>query len=194
MSISMTLAFSHELKEATRYCATFARAKLKTFFDRHLIPDVNDPTATVTFVEFEGRTYAVTARHVIEEFRKMAIAEGSDPEGYFLPVTPGILINPPFISPPAPFMGHVPDVALRPIDQALPAHIGKTSFSLKADAVPTFPVPYALAAGFPTDEKADHSEPRSKRLAMPGVIAVAEGVGSLDADQVQFFSEIDNLP
>lgn len=185
------LSFADELKNANSYCATFARASMTDMFWRGVRARTTDPTATVTFIEFETRVYAVTARHVIEQFKTMAIQDGCDPEGYFLPAAPGVLINPPFISMPRPLIGHSPDIVMRPIDASLPASISKKAFRLEPSATPTFPVPYAMAAGYPTAEKSANSD---AGMAMTGVIAVAEGVGSADGDQVQFFSEIENLP
>jgi hypothetical protein len=123
----------------------------------------------------EGRTYAVTAWHVIEVFREAAAEDGVDVEGYFLPAKPGVGIGPPFVRAPQPWTAPRPDVALRPIDPEVPARIGKKAFELTAAPVPTFPVPYALAAGYPTMSKAVHPEPQGERLAMQCVHAVAEG-------------------
>jgi hypothetical protein len=67
-------------------------------------------------------------------------------------------------------------------------------FELKRDPVPQFPVPYALAAGFPTAAKEMRGSPRGERIALIGVHAVAAGVGSPDSDQVQFWSDISERP
>lgn len=54
----MYMTFADELKNSNRYCATFASARRATFFNRNLIPEVAGPTATVSFVTLEGRTYS----------------------------------------------------------------------------------------------------------------------------------------
>ena len=134
------------------------------------------------------RTYAVTAHHVIKGFQAQAEADGVAAEGYFLPAAPGVLIDPPFVRPPEHYPHPRPDIALRPIDRSkLPA--GKNSHKL-ARLSPTFPVPYALAAGFPTAAKETLPNSAGEQLKMVGVLAIAEGVGSLASSQVQFYSEV----
>jgi hypothetical protein len=189
-------AFADEMKCACRHCATFARANSKLIYERGLIPRPHDETATVTFIRFEGRTYAVEARHVIDIFRVQAERDGSTPESYFLPTGKGIIIEPPFIPAPPPWPWlPAPDVALRQIDDGLPAYIGKEAFELRRDIRPTYPVPYAAAVGFPTAGKQDRPRPLGKQLAMRCVYAVAQGVGGPEsADQIQFFSEIEAKP
>ena len=125
------LAFADEIKGACRYCATLARANSKLVYERGLIPRPQDETATVTFIRFEGRTYAVTALHVIDIFRVQAEREGVAPEGYFLPVGNGIAITPPFIPAPQAWLVAAPDVALRQINDRLPAYICKEAFELR---------------------------------------------------------------
>ncbi len=186
--------FADALKDAGKFCATIARARVAAFWRRRFIPQVDDPTATVTFILFEGRTYAVTAAHVVSAFESAAKTEGCYPESYFVPIQPGVCIGPPFIKPPTRFMERAPDVALRPIRVELPAYVRKRAFELNKDSAPTFPLAAALAAGFPTWAKDILTDPRGERLILRGVHAVAEGVRSLDADQVQFFSEIGERP
>jgi hypothetical protein len=188
-------AFADQLRGACSYCATFARANSQLIYERGLIPRPQDETATVTFVRFEQCTYAVTALHVIDTFRRQAERDGLAPEGYFLPTARGVLVSPPFIAAPRDWPVPAPDVALRQIDDALPAHIGKEAFELHPDVKPTFPIHYAAAVGFPTAGKKDRDEALGNRLAMQCVHAIAEGVGApSSADQIQFFSEIEAAP
>jgi hypothetical protein len=187
-------AFADELRDAGKYCATIARAKIASFWDRRFVPAADDPTATVTFILFERKTYAVTAGHVIDIFKQAAEVERCYPEGYFVPAQPGTLIGPPFVKPHPRFTDRAPDIALRPIDPALPAHVGKRAFELRKDAIPTFPLPAALAVGFPTAAKERVEDPLGERLRLQGVHAVAQGLGSPDTDQIQFWSEIPERP
>ena len=185
------LVFADEVNQAHRYCATIGRAKLENFYKRRFVPEHTDDTATVTFIKFEYHTYAVTAAHVIEAFASQADAEGVEYESYFLPTGKGISMNPTFISPPADWPDKAPDIALRKIDSRLPGYIGKEAFSLLPESMPTFPIPYAAAVGFPTLEKAKGHRPDGEHLFMPCVHAIAEGVGSSEfSDQVQFYSEL----
>ena len=184
----LLLTFADELRDAGKLCATIARAKMSEFISRRFIPRAKDDTATVSFIELEERTYAVTAHHVIKGFQAQAEADGVAAEGYFLPAAPGVLIDPPFVRPAEHYPHPRPDVALRPIDRSkLPA--GKNSRKL-ARLSPTFPVPYALAAGFPTAAKETLPNSAGEQLKMVGVLAIAEGVGSLASSQVQFYSEV----
>jgi hypothetical protein len=189
------LAFADEMQGACRHCATFARANSKMVYERGLIPRAQDETATVTFIRFEGRTYAVTALHVIDIFGAQAERDGLAPEGYFLPAGKGVAMAPPFIPPPQDWLVPAPDVALRQIDDGLPSYIGTEAFELRQDVRPTYPVPYAAAAGFPTAAKHNRAEPLGNRLAMQCVHAIAKGVAAPEyADQIQFFSEIEAKP
>src|SRR4051812_7645688 len=104
------------LNDACKFCATFARAKLANFMERRFVPRAGDDTATVSFIEFEGNTYAVTADHVIKGFKRQAGDEGIELEGYFLPAAPGATVSPPFLQPPTTLTHPQPDVALRPIN------------------------------------------------------------------------------
>lgn len=186
-------AFADEMLHAGKFCATIARARMADFHRRRFVPTPTDDTATVSFVKFDGKTYAVTARHVIEAFAAQAAAERIENESYFLPAVPGVELHPTFISPPAQWPDKDPDIALRQIDDDLPAYIGKEAFPLMREPKPEFPIRYAGAVGFPTLEK---SENKSGGVSMRGVHAIAEGVGSgEDADQLQFFSELsERLP
>ena len=185
-------SFADEMQRACRHCATIGRAKLGTFFERGFIPEATDDTATVTFINFEGRTYAVTAKHVMTAFANQAAKDGVGPESYFLPAGKGVAIHPPFVAPPGKWPEPAPDIALHKIDDDLPLRIGKEVFVLRPEVVPSFPVPYAAAVGFPTIVKATREEPGGTRLALPCVHAVAAGIPAPEyADQLQFFSEIE---
>jgi hypothetical protein len=182
-------AIAEENATACRYCATIARAKVEGFWRRGFIPEPEDPTATVTFISFQSRTYAVTAWHVIEQFQRISQAEGSEFESYFVPQGEGAGIHLPFVRPPKGWHGHQPDVAIRPIDDRLPAHVRKKAFILLPDKAPE-PVSRATAIGFPTGAKAVSTAHGGNRLLMSCVHAIADGITSYpDADQLQFFSE-----
>jgi hypothetical protein len=185
---------SDALRETHIYCATFARAKLANFSQRGFLPFPDDPTGTVTFVRIEGRTYAVTAFHVVEQLQRQAADENISLEGFHVPVNSGVNIGGPFVRPPKPMFSAEVDVALCPIDPDLPPYIGKAVYELRPDAEPTFPLAYAIACGFPTGVKASRREPEGERLLLPHVVAVAEGVGSPEGDQLQFYSELAENP
>ena len=98
---------------------------------RGLVPFANEDTATVTFLEYEGSYYAVTAWHVIEAFEKARKNAGDGAEGYLVPVDPGVVIEPPFVQVPMRLGGQEVDVAIRPISRTHIERIGqKRAFSI----------------------------------------------------------------
>ncbi len=183
-----------EVMNSCRYCATIGRFKFRVEMMRGVLPTPDEPTATVTFVTFEGKTYAVTAAHVISTFENLCGKEGIRFEGYFCPAKPGIAILGPFIQPPEDFQGRRPDVAICPVDSRLPAHIGKEAFVVVREGDATLPVAHAMATGFPTTSKENFVDGNGARLQMQCVQAVAEGVGSGGGDQLQFYSELLHAP
>ena len=194
---SRALHVAEPLARAGRHCATIARLKYRSELDRGLVPNAGEPTGTVTFVSYEGRTYAVTAAHVISTFDNLRKAEGRDLEGYHVPAKPGVAIAGPFLTPPHSdlFGGRTLDVAICPVNSSLPGRVGKEAFAIDANGDPSWPVSHALAVGFPTDSKLDLPEAGGVRLGMRCVHALAEGVGgSGTSDQVQFYSELPERP
>ena len=69
------LAFSNDLQRVCRYCATVSYIRLRRLMTNPL-PTADDLTATVTFIRFEDATYALTAGHVVKDFRA-SVAEPS---------------------------------------------------------------------------------------------------------------------
>lgn len=183
-----------ELQHAGRHCATIARLKFSDDSGRRFLPAPDEPTATVTFIDFGEKTYAVTAKHVIDIFTGLSETAGCWHEGYFVPAKPGSAILGPFITPPSPSLVglHVKvDVAICPVDPRLPGHVGKTAFKVEPSGDAQWPLTHALAVGFPTDAKADVHGPGGYRLGMRCVHALAESVGgSPESDQVQFYSDL----
>jgi hypothetical protein len=76
-------AFADEFKRACRYCATIALINLKNVPQRWLTPHATEDTATVTFIRFKDRTYAVTAWHVIDSFRRLAARDNQKTKTMF---------------------------------------------------------------------------------------------------------------
>lgn len=183
----VVFTFADELNRATRFCTTISRARMADFIPRKMIPRPEDQTATVTFIEYEGRAYAVTAWHVVTFFKCQAKKEGIESEDYFLPARPGKVLRSPFIQPLPFYPDQHPDVGIMPIPADLPAAIGKEVYRF-TDQELLDPVPYALAAGFPTDAK---YLIETGEIVLPGVILAAGGVGShKDSDQMQFDSDV----
>jgi hypothetical protein len=187
--------FADELRDSCKYCAVIGRFKYRDEMMRGMLPTSDEPTATVTFVEFGGRTYAVTAAHVIGAFEKLREKEGIRFEGYFCPAKPGVAIVGPFVQPLEDFQGRRPDVAICPVNSDFPARIGKRAFVVANGNEPKFPVSHAMATGFPTAGKWDVVKSGGVTLRMQCFEAVAEGIGnSGDSDQIQFYSELPQRP
>lgn len=187
--------FADELQRACQYCATIGRADLQRFFDRGLVPRHTDATATVTFIRVEHQAYAVTAGHVVRAFDRQSAGENRGIGPYSVPAGEGALIQPPFIWPPAAYPYRAPDLAITPISDEILGRVGKIAFELRPHPEPQYPIPYAMAVGFPTLAKAERHEPDGTRIAMQCVHAIAHGLGAPEhTDQVQFFSEIKRNP
>lgn len=184
--------FADGLKSACRFCTSLSRLTYREASNRGVIPTEEEPTATVTFIKFDGKTYAITAKHVISQFDDLATSEGHEFGGYFCPVGPGTSILGPFITPPATLDYQKPDISICPIRSELPPYIGKEAFDITPEGNASWPVEYAMAVGYPTGSKVDVSTKNGTQLAMSCARAVAEGLStsSKTSDQVQFFSEL----
>ena len=191
----MKYPINHSTMNAGQHAATIARLKFQGL-ERGLVPTAASETATVCFIKFKGRTYAVTARHVIETLNGLAEREGNQFEGYSCVQSPGVAINGPFLTPPANYPSPEPDIAICPVREELPGFINKTPFDVRPEEDAKWPISHAVAVGFPTAAKCDvKSEDGSIRLALPCVHAVAEGINSTgSSDQVQFHSELSERP
>jgi hypothetical protein len=186
---------SDTVMKACRHGATIARLKFNGL-ERGLIPDAASESATVSFIKVKGKTYALTAHHVIEVLDRLAMLDGSRFEGYACVQAPGVAIGGPFLRPPADYPYSPPDIAICPVHERLPAQINKTPFEVYPEDDATWPVTHAVAVGFPTLAKRDTQDEQGRiRLALPCVHALAEGLDSSDSsDQVQFHSEIEEKP
>lgn len=157
---------------------------------RGFVPLPSDPTATVTFVGLGDRTYAVTAYHVIKAFGCLALKDGIDGENYYIPTRPGRILHAPFVRPVPQYPLKDPDVAMMPIPQDLPALLGKEIYQLRDEVLPSA-MPVALASGFPTAAKRPAGSEPHAAIELPGVILLAEDVGSdRNSDQMQFHSQV----
>ena len=182
----------HEaVEEACKHAATLSRFKIHGM-DRMFVPEPAAPTATVSFIEVNDRTYAVTAHHVINILDGKAKDEGRVHEGFHCPQAPGVAILGPFLKAPANYP-HEPDVAICPVDARLPDHIGKVAFRVRQEDDAEWPVSHAVAIGFPTKAKRQLVNGRHEiRVALPCVRVLAEGIGSdgVAADLVRFHSAL----
>jgi len=186
--------FHDDLKDAKVHSAVLALHTFE-FGDRRFLPQPEDLTGTVTFIRYGEKCYAVTAKHVVTYLTDQA-SERKQPVRYYCPVNTGLVIRGPFVAPPREFFpDHEPDVAITPIDEAALLRIGKRPFVI-SDNDPVWPLPYAMATGFPTAEKKDvDSKFEGVQLSMGFVRAVAAGNGADGKHHsVTFYSDLDSLP
>lgn len=177
-----------DLESACKYAATLAAYPCD--LSRGFVPAEDEPTGTVTFLEIEGKTYALTAKHVVDVLNdrcmKLGIPEGS----FFAPKDPGLQIQGPFLVPPRNAAARSdPDVALRPVDSRLPGHIGKGAFVVSQSNCAPQGFLHGRAVGFPSMLKKDTEDNGSMYSAMQCVHAIAKRVHQ-SADQTIFRSEI----
>ena len=192
----MNFLVDDELLHACKHVATISRLKYHGL-DHSLVPPATSKTATVTFIEINNKTYAITAHHVIETFRNEAKEEGSSYEGYYCVQSPGKWILGPFLrAPRTNFVTAAPDIAICPIDKKRPGYINKEAFQVFAENDANWPISHAVAIGFPTNEKYDLQDSHGNlNLALSCVHAVAEESDSNGlSDQVQFLSELPEMP
>jgi hypothetical protein len=160
---------------------------------RGFVPEEGELTSTVTFLEIAGKTYAVTAAHVVDQLNKTAKKYGMPEGSFYAPKAPGVSISGPFLVPPKDLAARTPpDVALRPIPAGLPGHIGKTSFVVTADNCVSGNISHGRAVGFPTARKVDVADDHGLYSSMQCVHAVAEHVHQ-NVDQINFRSFIENF-
>ncbi|MFG9350124.1 hypothetical protein ACEP28_32375 [Pseudomonas aeruginosa] len=184
---------SHDdLAKACQFVATLCLERYRP--ERSFVPDPGELTGTVTFLEILGKTYAVTAQHVIDELERQAKEHGRMPGSYLLLQDPGPRFSGPFIQAPVDAAAIRPaDVALRPIPPDWPASIGKRAFVVtEANCAPAT-ITHGQAVGFPTLAKQDAHDNRGVRVVMPCVHAIAE-FGSANVDRVSFYSPLDKFP
>ena len=193
MRAALTYPVHEAVTEACKYAATLSRYKFRGL-DRRFVPAPADLTATVTFVQVNGRTYAVTAHHVIESFGKQARAEGIDHESYYCPQTPGVAIQGPFLRP-ANYLITPPDIAICPIHPGLPDRIGKQAFCVCEEDNAPWPLSLAVAIGFPTEAKHELQDRlHDTRVAMPCVNVFIEGRSDGKGEVARFHSRLEDAP
>lgn len=178
-----------DLDHAGKFAATLSAFSWRP--ERGFVADPSEPTGTVTFLEIEGKTYALTAEHVVDELEKFAKkSPGVALQGFFVPVGNGMPISGPFIVPPQdPAAKDAPDIALCPVARELLAAIGKEPFVVTAGNGLPGKISHGYAVGFPTGRKEDKAEPGGSRLAMQCVHALAE-YSSDNVDLIRFVSEM----
>jgi hypothetical protein len=189
----MIYEFADYFKKASRFCVACCYIE-NSANQGQPIPPAPFPVenATVTFIQYKDHTYAVTAAHVMDGFRKRILKP--DPlDGLYLMAAPGIGLSGNFLQPKAKYLGKPIDLVLQRIEKTVVTTLKKEAFDISSNPYPAA-FQTALALGYPTMEKNRIYLPEGTKLEMPCVAAFAECVTTGVGDQIQFFSEIDAWP
>lgn len=160
-----------------------------------MAPTADDPSATLTFIKFQGRTYGITSKHVVTSLRARNKKSGSQfSHTFFIALKRHHVVQDSFCIPPKDWVAPEPDIAIREIDPDFPAYVGKVAIDIDANPVPELSeVSFAVAVGFPDRLKTQRPAPFGYQLAMPCVHAVADN-HSKAGPSFTLFSELQTTP
>jgi hypothetical protein len=174
-----------------KHCATLFIVDQRA----RLAPQVDDSSATITFVRFKGRTFGITCKHVVESLRNRIV--GSNNEGshvFMLDLRKRLIVVDRFIFPRGDWISPAPDIAIRELRPNLPEYIGKVTLDVEKVSVPPLrDIKFAVAVGFPDKLKEKRSDALGDRIAMPCVHALAENISS-DGSSFSLRSELKDTP
>jgi hypothetical protein len=181
-----------DLDGASKHAATLAAHFLRP--GGGFAPLPGELTGTVTFLEIRGKTYALTAAHVIDQLDTIAMQHGMPKGSFIVPKAPGYSISGPFLQvrPGLP-SSRTPDVAIRPVNPKLITSLGKVAFVIRENSSPADNISHGIAVGYPTRSKEYVSDPHGKYVAMQSVHAIAKCTGH-SLDQFIFRSELKEWP
>ena len=172
-SANMAHTVSDEfLAKACKHCAPLFIIRQHV----NMAPTAEDPSATLTFIKFQGRTYGITCKHVLSILRDRITISGSESSHtFFVALNQHKVLQDRFIVPPGDWVTPEPDIAIREIDPNFPAYVGKVALDIDANPVPVLSeVSFAVVVGFPDRLKTQTAFPIGYQIAMPCVHAVAD--------------------
>jgi hypothetical protein len=163
--------------------------------DVEMAPTADDPSATLTFIRFGGRTYGITCKHVVASLRDRIQKSGNGfSHTFFLALERHHVVQDRFVIPPGDWVTPAPDIAIRELNPHLPEYLGKAALDLDACPVPALAeVEFAIAVGFPDRLKTQVASLLGYQLSMPCVHAVAEN-HSTTGPSFTLFSELTETP
>ncbi|MGR0188403.1 hypothetical protein [Azospirillum aestuarii] len=166
-------------KNAAIHCATLVITQ--NLRDEPGWPQLAQPDAalrngTLTFVKSGGRTYAITCQHVVQHYRDVLTASGNAGSHSMRTMLNGFYhVVDRFIQPLAQFGKDAPDIAIREINPAHIARIGKEAMDLDAMKEAPEDIRHAYAVGFPEKLKNHkYDDELGYRVSMPQVEILAE--------------------
>lgn len=161
----------------------------------NMAPTANDPSATLTFIRFRGRTFGVTCKHVVESLRNDIKVSGNQfSHTFFIALKKHHMVQDRFVIPAGDWITPEPDIAIRELHPDFPEHVGKSALDIEACVVPPLSeIAFAIAVGFPDRMKEQIQEGLGYRLSMPCVHAVADN-RSDQGHSFTLFSELESTP
>lgn len=160
-----------------------------------MAPTADDPSATLTFVRFQGRTYGITCKHVLTNLRERIQESGNEfSHTFFIALKQHHVVQDRFFVPPRDLINPEPDIAIRELHPDFPAHVGKLAIDIEANPVPLLSdVTFAVAVGFPDRLKTQSKAQVGYQLAMPCVHVVADNHSKV-GPSFTLFSELQHTP
>lgn len=177
-----------------KHCAALFLIKPKVGFK----PKAEYRNGTITFIKYNGVTYGVTCKHVVEALRNKKEELNDSGLCFATIVKRNIFIIDRFQTPPPddPFTQDEPDIAIQQIHHSLCKNIGKEPFDLtESSEKDDMAILHGVTIGFPEEkvtEKSIHDFP-DYQIQMPCVHAVAK-LNKLHDNEFTLFSELDVLP
>lgn len=158
-------------------------------------PVANDPNATLTFIRFQGRTFGITCKHVVDSLQGRLKASGNRfSHTLFIALQERVIVQDRFVIPSGDWMLPAPDIAIRELRPDFPAYVGKSALDIEACAVPPLSeVAAGIAVGFPDRATEGRAEGTGYRLSMPCVHAVGEN-RSAEGPSFSLYSDLDSTP
>ncbi|MGR3317979.1 MAG: hypothetical protein ACUZ8O_05815 [Candidatus Anammoxibacter sp.] len=160
--------------ESCKHCAALFLVKPKVGFQ----PKPEYRNGTITFIEYQGITYGITCKHVVEALRNKIQELGDENLCFATIVKRNIYIIDRFKFPEAldPFTQEDPDIAIQQIHPKLCETIGKKPFKLTSKNENYKNIKHALAVGFPEEkvEKKEHENLLSYQIQMACIHALGE--------------------
>jgi len=157
-------------------------------------PDEKLRSGTLTFVETEGRTFAITCLHVVQHYRDLTAASDEGAYSMRTMVNGFLVVLDRFITPQPQYGDGPLDIAIREVAPSFVKHLGKEPFSLDLRSEMPSAIGHGYAVGFPeTLKKRVHENELGYKVSMPQVQILAE-LTHTPRSRFQLFSELDEAP
>ena len=169
---------SELVENASIYCATIVISPNFTE-DFHVSreSDIYD-SATVTFMQYQGKFYAVTCWHVVEILKDAESKNGKGSHSFHTMLNGFYTIVNRFYQPTANFGQPRPDIGIREVRGDFITHLGKTAINVETIVSPGKELDFAYAVGFPTNLKYSKDIQKdflkNKQIVMPHIQVLAE--------------------